>query len=160
MPSTDTDYLSKRRNLIMKNATVKWFNSQKGYGFLTDSETKKDVFCHYSQLQMDGFKSLHKDDMVEYELGLGNGKQPFMQAVKVKPILTMKMIEDSLKEDGLYMKKLKADANTVEMNTLKMKKGYMVVDENNVVVAGENGMSFLDLAEYAGFEHIVIELTD
>ena len=52
MPSTNTDYLSKRRNLTMKNATVKWFNAQKGYGFLTDSETSEDVFCHYSQLQM------------------------------------------------------------------------------------------------------------
>ena len=52
-------YQTKRRNLTMKNATVKWFNAQKGYGFLTDSETNEDVFCHYSQLQMDGFKSLH-----------------------------------------------------------------------------------------------------
>lgn len=36
----------------MRNATVKWFNAQKGYGFLTDSETKEDVFCHYSQIQI------------------------------------------------------------------------------------------------------------
>lgn len=41
-------YIAKRRNLTMKNATVKWFNAQKGYGFLTDSETNEDVFCHYS----------------------------------------------------------------------------------------------------------------
>lgn len=125
----------------MRNATVKWFNAQKGYGFLTDSETKEDVFCHYSQLQMDGFKSLHEDDMVEYELGAGNdGRQ---QAVNVKPILTMRMIEDSLKEDNLHIVTMK-DAYGVTM--------YQVSDQNNVLQSCEQGMSFLELAEYAGFE--------
>lgn len=136
----------------MKNATVKWFNAQKGYGFLTDSETKEDVFCHYSQIQMDGFKSLHEDDMVEYELGTGAGKDSREQAINVKPILAMKMIEDSLKEENLYVKEIKADKNTVIMNALGMKKGYMVVDENNVIQAGENGISFLELAAYTGFD--------
>jgi len=101
---------------------------------------------------MDGFKSLHEDDMVEYELGMGNGRQPFIQAVEVKPILTMRMIKDSLKEENLYVKKIKADANTIAMNTLGMDKGYMVVDKNNVIQAGEQGMSFLDLAAFAGFD--------
>lgn len=136
----------------MKNATVKWFNAQKGYGFLTDSETKEDVFCHYSQLQMDGFKSLHEDDMVEYELGTGAGKDSREQAINVKPILTMKMVKDSLKEENLYVKEVKADANTVSMNTLGIKKGYMVVNENDVIQVGEQGMTFLDLAAYAGFD--------
>lgn len=127
----------------MRNATVKWFNTQKGYGFLTDSETKEDVFCHYSQIKMEGFKSLHEDDMVEYELGLGNGREPFMQAVNVKPILTMRMIEDSLKEDNLHIVTMK-DAYGVTM--------YQVSDQNNVLQSCEQGMSFLELAEYAGFE--------
>lgn len=136
----------------MRNATTKWFDSQKGYGFLVDSETKEDVFCHYSQIKMDGFKSLHEDDMVTYELGLGNGKEPFMQAINVKPILTMKMIEDSLKEDNLHVKEYRNSKDTAVMNTLGIDKGYMVVDENDVIVAGENGMTFLDLATYANFE--------
>ncbi len=123
--------------------TVKWFNSQKGYGFLTDSETKKEIFIHYSQIQMEGFKTLHEDDIVEYELGMGNGRQPFMQAVEVKPILTRKMIEDSLKEENLYVSNMK-DAF--------VNKAYMVVDSNNVIQAGEQGMSFLELAAYAGFD--------
>lgn len=127
----------------MKNATVKWFNAQKGYGFLVDSKTKEDVFCHYSQIQMDGFKSLHEDDMVVYELGMGNGKQPFMQAVEVKPILTMRMIVDSLKEDNLHIKTVK-DSYGVTM--------YQVADQNNVLQSSEQGMSFLDLAAYAGFD--------
>ena len=127
----------------MKNATVKWFNAQKGYGFLTDSETKEDVFCHYSQLQMDGFKSLHEDDMVEYELGTGAGKDSREQAINVKPILTMKMIKDSLKEENLYVKTMK--------DAYKMTK-YLVVDENNTVQTDEQGMDFLNLAAYAGFD--------
>ena len=143
MPSANTDYLSKRRNLTMKNATVKWFNAQKGYGFLTDSETKEDVFCHYSQLQMDGFKSLHEDDMVEYELGTGAGKDSREQAINVKPILTMKMIEDSLKEDNLHIQTMKDGYGVTK---------YQVVDGNNVLQTDENGMSFMELAAYANFE--------
>ncbi len=100
----------------MKNATVKWFDN--GYGFLVDSETKEDVFVHYSNLIMDGYKSLHEDDMVTYELGAGNdGRQ---QAVNVKPLLTMKMVEDSLKEEGLYVKEIKSNKNTIVMNALGM----------------------------------------
>ena len=134
----------------MRNATVKWFNAQIGYGFLTDSETKEDIFCHNSQLQMDGFKSLHEDDMVEYEFGANkDGRE---QGVNVIPVLTMKMVKDSLKEENLFVKEVKADANTIAMSTLGMDKGYMAVDENDVVVAGGQGMSFLDLAAYAGFD--------
>lgn len=129
--------------------TCKWFDNQKGYGFLKDSEGK-DVFVHHSNIVMDGFRHLNEDDIVNYEIGVGNdGRQ---QAINVKPILTMRMIEDSLKEENLYVKKVKADKNTIIMNTLGMKKGYMVVDENNVIQAGENGMTFLDLAAYAGFD--------
>ena len=127
----------------MKNATVKWFNAQKGYGFLTDSDTKEDVFCHYSQLQMDGFKSLHENDMVEYELGTGAGKDSREQAINVKPILTRKMIEDSLKEDNLHIETVK--------DTYGVTK-YQVVDGNNVLQTDENGMSFMELATYANFE--------
>lgn len=143
MPSTNTDYLRKRKNLIMKNAIVKWFNAQKGYGFLTDSETNEDVFCHYSQLQMDGFKSLHENDMVTYELGMGAGKDSREQAINVKPILTMQMIEDSLKEDNLHIETMKDGYGVTK---------YQVVDENNVLQTDENGMSFMELAAYANFE--------
>lgn len=133
---------TKRRNLTMRNATVKWFNAQKGYGFLTDSEIKEDVFCHYLQLQMDGFKTLHENDMVEYEIGSGAGKDSREQAINVKPILTMKMIEDSLKEDNLYIETMKDGYGVTK---------YQVVDGNNVLQTDENGMSFLDLAAFAGF---------
>ena len=43
--------------------TVKWFNAKKGFGFISD-ETGKDVFVHFSALQMDGFKVLDEGDVV------------------------------------------------------------------------------------------------
>lgn len=123
--------------------TVKWFSAVKGYGFLVDSETKGEIFLHYSQLQMDGFKSLNEDDMVEYELGMGNGRQPFIQAVEVKPILTMRMIKDSLKEENLYIQTIKDGYGVTK---------YQVVNENKILQVGEQGMSFRELAAYAGFD--------
>ena len=59
--------------------TVKWFNNQKGYGFISDAEGN-DVFVHYSGLNMDGFKSLEEGQEVEYDVTEG-AKGP--QAVNV-----------------------------------------------------------------------------
>lgn len=120
--------------------TVKWFNSQKGYGFITDSEGK-DVFVHHSNIIMDGFRHLNEDDIVNFELGAGkDGRE---QAVDVKPMLTIKMVEDSLKAENLYVGNMK---NAFGENA------YMVVDQNNVIQAGEQGMSFLELAAFAGYD--------
>ncbi|MDY2922908.1 MAG: cold shock domain-containing protein [Eubacterium sp.] len=47
--------------------TVKWFNAKKGFGFISD-EDGKDVFVHFSALQMDGFKVLEEGDEVEFEV--------------------------------------------------------------------------------------------
>ena len=46
---------------------VKWFNNAKGFGFL-GREEGKDVFCHYSSIQADGYKSLKEGEMVEYDV--------------------------------------------------------------------------------------------
>ncbi len=46
---------------------VKWFNSEKGYGFITTDEGN-DIFAHYSQIQKDGFKSLEEGERVEFEV--------------------------------------------------------------------------------------------
>ena len=59
--------------------TVKWFNNQKGYGFISD-ETGKDVFVRYSGLVGDGFKSLDEGQAVEFDVQQG-AKGP--QAVNV-----------------------------------------------------------------------------
>ena len=47
--------------------TVKWFNQDKGFGFIT-VEDRKEVFVHYSQIQKDGFKSLEENEEVTYEV--------------------------------------------------------------------------------------------
>ena len=51
----------------MNKGTVKWFNNQKGYAFISD-EQGNDVFVHYSGLNMDGFKSLEEGATVEFEV--------------------------------------------------------------------------------------------
>lgn len=55
----------------MNRGTVKWFNNQKGYGFISDEEGN-DVFVHYSGVNMDGFKSLEEGQAVEFELVNGS----------------------------------------------------------------------------------------
>lgn len=47
---------------------VKWFNNQKGYGFITRDDGSGDVFVHYSAMKGDGFKSLAEGDPVEFEI--------------------------------------------------------------------------------------------
>lgn len=47
--------------------TVKWFNAKKGFGFISDEEGK-DVFVHFSALQMEGFKVLDENDEVEFDV--------------------------------------------------------------------------------------------
>ena len=49
--------------------TVKWFDSKKGYGFITPTEGGTDLFVHHSGLQMEGFKTLTDNQTVEYEVG-------------------------------------------------------------------------------------------
>jgi len=53
--------------LKMNKGTVKWFNNQKGFGFISD-EDGNDVFVHYTGLAMDGFKSLEEGQEVEFEV--------------------------------------------------------------------------------------------
>ena len=50
----------------MNKGTVKWFNNQKGYGFISDEQGNE--FVHYSGLNMDGFKSLEEGATVEFEV--------------------------------------------------------------------------------------------
>lgn len=47
---------------------VKWFNNQKGYGFLTKEDGSGDVFVHYSSVQGDGYKSLVEGEDVEFDV--------------------------------------------------------------------------------------------
>ena len=50
----------------MSNGTVKWFNAEKGYGFIADDEGGNDVFVHFSAIQADGFKTLIEGQKVTF----------------------------------------------------------------------------------------------
>ncbi|PYI68701.1 cold-shock protein [Arthrobacter livingstonensis] len=56
----------------MAQGTVKWFNAEKGFGFITPDNAEGDVFVHYSEIQGGGFKTLEENARVEFEVGQGN----------------------------------------------------------------------------------------
>ncbi|GKV68708.1 cold shock protein CspA [Sporosarcina sp. NCCP-2716] len=55
----------------MKQGTVKWFNAEKGFGFI-EVDGEDDVFVHFSAIQGEGFKSLDEGQQVEFEIVEGN----------------------------------------------------------------------------------------
>ena len=59
-----------RRGLVMKTGTVKWFNSEKGYGFIS-REGGADVFVHYSAIEGEGYRNLDEGQRVEFDVGPG-----------------------------------------------------------------------------------------
>ncbi|MFN2561942.1 MAG: cold-shock protein [Jatrophihabitans sp.] len=61
--------------------TVKWFNAEKGFGFIAPDDGSADVFVHYSEIQGSGFKTLDEGQQVEFEVGQGQ-KGPQAQGVR------------------------------------------------------------------------------
>ncbi len=55
----------------MSTGTVKWFNSSKGYGFITPDDGGKDLFVHHSDVKASGYATLNESQKVEYEVGEG-----------------------------------------------------------------------------------------
>ena len=64
----------------MNKGTVKWFNAQKGYGFITHDSTGEDVFVHFSGIAGEGYKSLEEGQNVTFDITEGNRG---LQAVNV-----------------------------------------------------------------------------
>jgi CspA family cold shock protein len=56
----------------MPQGTVKWFNGEKGFGFITPDDGGKDLFVHYSEIQGNGFRKLDEGQRVQFEVGQGN----------------------------------------------------------------------------------------
>ena len=65
----------------MAQGTVKWFNGEKGYGFIAQDNGQADVFVHYSEISGAGFRNLEEGQRVEFEIGQGN-KGPQATAVR------------------------------------------------------------------------------
>jgi CspA family cold shock protein len=55
----------------MAQGTVKWFNGEKGFGFITQDDGQPDVFVHFSAIQSSGFRTLEENAKVEYEVAQG-----------------------------------------------------------------------------------------
>ena len=67
----------------MGQGTVKWFNAEKGFGFIAQDGGGPDVFVHFSAIQADGYRSLDENQRVEFEVTQG---QRGPQADQVKPV--------------------------------------------------------------------------
>ena len=69
------------RGLIMPSGKVKWFNAKKGYGFITDDETKKDIFLHVSALEDSKLRVLKEEQSIVYDI---KEEQDKLQAINLK----------------------------------------------------------------------------
>lgn len=72
-----------RRKDTMATGTVKWFNSEKGYGFIAPDDGSADLFAHFSAIVSDGFKELREDQKVEFDAERG---PKGMQAANIRPL--------------------------------------------------------------------------
>jgi cold shock protein len=67
----------------MPTGTVKWFSSEKGYGFIAPDDNSDDVFAHHTAIQMNGYRTLTENQKVEYDVEQG---QKGLQAANIRPI--------------------------------------------------------------------------
>ena len=119
--------------------TVKFFNVKRGYGFITDTEGK-DTFVHYSNILIDGFRTLEKGDIVEFEIEQDTKDRD--QAINVTPIITRKIVAHELSKEKLHLMRIKDDKGTHSW--------YVADKEDNPVVDKE--MSLLEVAAFAGID--------
>ena len=67
----------------MATGTVKWFNADKGFGFIAPDDGGEDVFAHYSAIASDGYRSLDENQKVEFDVEQG---QKGLQAANIRPL--------------------------------------------------------------------------
>ena len=73
----------------MTKGSVKWFNTQKGYGFIApEGENAQDVFVHYADIQGEDFRTLQEGDLVEFEITQGNKGDKAINVVRLGAPLT------------------------------------------------------------------------
>ena len=71
------------RGSIMPSGKVKWFNSKKGYGFITDDKTNKDIFLHVSALEDSKLRVLKEEQKIKFDIKEEKNK---LQAINIKKI--------------------------------------------------------------------------
>ncbi len=69
--------------ITMATGTVKWFNAEKGFGFITPDDGSADVFAHFSAIAADGYRSLDENQKVEFETARG---PKGLQAENIRPL--------------------------------------------------------------------------
>ena len=70
----------------MNSGTVKWFNAEKGFGFISDANGGDDVFVHFSAIQTDGYKTLSEGQKVTYDTEQDTRDSSKIRAVNVCPV--------------------------------------------------------------------------
>ena len=120
--------------------TVKFWQKSRGWGYIK-ADDGKEYFAHYSQIQMDGFKTLDADDIVSFEVSEPDENKR-IHALNVKPVLTLAMVLQKLKKKKLHVMRVKDDKGI---------HGWYVVDKSNQPVDNKE-MDLVGLAEFAGFE--------
>ncbi len=119
---------------------VKFWQKSRGWGYIK-ADDGKEYFAHYSQIQMDGFKTLDADDIVSFEVSEPDENKR-IHALNVKPVLTLAMVLQKLKKKKLHVMRVKDDKGI---------HGWYVVDKSNQPVDNKE-MDLVGLAEFAGFE--------
>ena len=116
--------------------TTKWFDKSKGYGFVIGDDGA-EYFAHQTQIKMDGFRTLDAGDIVEFDV---RSEEKGLAAVDIEPVLTLRMMKQKAAKEHLHLEEALKDGYG--------RTGWLIVDENNVIVAGEKGTSLEELDEY------------
>ena len=85
----------------MKTGIVKWFNNTKGFGFITPDEGGQDLFVHYSDVQMDGYRNLTQDQRVNYVYNDGPKGPSAGQVVVVQSAIDVVVVPVRVLEEAI-----------------------------------------------------------
>lgn len=119
---------------------VKFFSKTKGWGYIK-ADDGKEYFVHYSQIQIEGFKSLKRNDIVSFEISEPDENNR-IQAINVWPVLTFAMVVHELAKENLHVMRIKDDKGI---------HGWFVVDKSDKPIVDKE-MDLVELGAYAGFD--------